>query len=140
MNGYMKEMAMCVLLLSSLLCLSACVSFTNRAEFSIGSIAENTTISISVARFGFYTNIHGGKFYGHYIKVPRGVDIIESDQIKLSSGGGKWPISRKSRIVITGDGPCELTLELYAQDGSPVLFSGLNINGTYKLAANRCER
>ena len=59
-------------------------------------------------------------------------------QIALMFGDVRWRHSEQSRIVFAADGRCEVTIALYAPNGKPLLFSGLNINGKHVLEGRDC--
>ena len=128
-----------ITMLCASLCMSACVSFSNEIQFQIYSHSNNvTTITAYVSRGGFYQNVHTGKSHTYHIEIPRHLNVVKADQIKIDG----VQISSKSNIILNGDGPCELTLEIYSSNGKPMLFSGLDINGSYKIDAHEhsCER
>jgi hypothetical protein len=120
---------------------TGCVSLSNKTTLKVFSYNDNSTsINLSVTHVGFYTNIHGGPSEGHYITVPRHLNVIRADQILFGTNNKPKIISDKSRIVLEGEGPCEITLELFDVSGKPLLFSGRNVNGRHTVDARDCRR
>ncbi|MFZ6747163.1 hypothetical protein ACO0LC_28435 [Undibacterium sp. JH2W] len=129
------------LYLSIIMCLTACVSLSNDIRLSIYSYnKDSSSIQIDVAPIGFHSNIHGGKYQGHYITVPRHQSLIPARQIKIVSDTLRLPLADNSSISIMGGGPCDIHFALFTTDGKPLLFSELSINGSHHLDAAHCVR
>ena len=129
-----------LVLLCVSLWLGGCVSLTSETSLHVWPGRDNVSVlMVYVKRPGFYTNIHGGNTDSYHIDISRGSTDIASEQIALVFGEKRLRLSEQSRIVFAADGKCEVTLALYAPNGKPLLFSGLNINGTHVFEADDCR-
>lgn len=141
----MKNLQTRILIFVSTICLTGCISVSNKIGFNISSSRDFSEISIFKSKIGFYTNIHGGNSDSYSFVVPRNLDLIKASQITSAwFKYKKMPLdfSDTSEILISsGAKSCTLTLKLFDIEGKPSILNGTYVEFEYAESNfKKCER